>query len=210
MVKLAARVRTQIFIMNSEGVKVSGRVCSREGFTFLEILLVVVLAGLLASVAGGIYVGTHRRALVKKGAMDFLLAAKYARITAIESQGECRMKLDRGENKFVLVVGQADGFGDVEDVVVKDLYFKPTVFEGDVKFEEVSIRPSGSEAAMEESQDTITFWPDGSANESLVQIGDGKSHYTVRVSAVMGRVMLFEGLAENVESDSVDLDEVEF
>jgi len=215
MVKLAAKGKTRIYIMNDNGddINFSGRVFSGgflgRGFTFLEILLVVFLAGLLASVAGGVYVGTYKRMMVKKGAMDFLLAARYARITAVERQSRCRLKLDSAEGKYVMLVDESDEFGVVEEAVVKDLYFKPRALEGDVGFEGISIRRR-VEVPVYGEGDVITFFPDGSADESLIQIGDGKTHFTVKISAIAGRVKIFDGLAVEVSSDSVDLDEVEF
>ncbi|HPS55730.1 MAG TPA: prepilin-type N-terminal cleavage/methylation domain-containing protein [Sedimentisphaerales bacterium] len=61
---------------------------NKLGFTIIEMLLVAVLIALLATVAAGTYAGTHQKALVKKSACDFLLAAKYAKILAIEYQSE--------------------------------------------------------------------------------------------------------------------------
>ncbi len=52
------------------------------GFTIVEMLVVVVIIALIASVGGGIYVGTYKRMLVEKAARDFVLAAKYATIPA--------------------------------------------------------------------------------------------------------------------------------
>ena len=52
-----------------------------------------------------------------------------------------------------------------------------------------------------------SFSPDGTAQTALVQIGDGKNHLTVSISAVTGRSKVYSDTADNVKSDTIDLDE---
>lgn len=180
----------------------------RAGFTFLEMTLVVVLAGLIASAAGGIYIGTYKRMLVKKSAIDFLLAAKYARITAIERQCLCRIKPDVSAGSFVMVVEEKGTSEQVGEIAVRDLYFKPMQFKGEVKFENIKIRPAeGGRANESENQNMITFFSNGRADNAVIQIGDGQNHFTVKVSAITGRAEICEGTADDITSDTVDLDE---
>ena len=99
------------------------------GFTIAELLAVIVIISLICGIGGGIYVGTYKRMLVEKATDDILLAAKYARIIAIEKQKPCRMKFDLINNGFQLTL---DGFDDKtrlsQSVTVRDLYFKPVKF----------------------------------------------------------------------------------
>jgi hypothetical protein len=92
--------------------------------------------------------------------------------------------------------------------IVKDYYCKPVQFQGDVVFEAVEIVPSGwnTESAGEE-QKTITFSPNGTAQSSVIQIGDGKTHYSISISPATGRAKMFFGTAENVKVGTTDLDE---
>ncbi len=41
----------------------------------------------------------------------------------------------------------------------------------------------------------------------MIQIGDGENHLTVSISAVTGKAKIFEGTADKVKSDTIDLDE---
>ena len=177
----------------------------RLGFTIVEMLLVTVVIVLLVSVAGGYYTRTYERALVEKSARDFLLAAKYARMLAIERQSKCQLKLNIANNGFVLVLEGLDKeTEEAQQLTVKDLYFKPVKFTKKVKFEEVRIRSTEPE---EEEQNIITFLPNGTAAEAVVQIGDGDNHFTVCISAVTGKARIYAKSAQTVKSDSIDLDE---
>ena len=179
------------------------------GFTLVEILAVVVLIVLISSVGGGIYVGTHRKALAEKSARDFLLAAQYARILAIERQSRCRLKLDAAENGFTLTIDEFNNdTKQTEQVIVRDLYFKPVQFAGKVKFESIRIETTDLEYGFgAEGQNTITFSSDGTAQGAVVQIGDGENHYTARISASTGKAKIYAGTAKTVKSDTIDLDQ---
>ena len=179
------------------------------GFTLVEVLLVVVLLALIGGVGGGIYVGTYKKALVKKTARAFLLACKYARITAIERQQICRLVLDTEKNGFVLTVKELDGStGRFETVALRDLYFKPVEMPDDVKFEEIQIRQTGERQIFEaDTKKTIMFQPDGTAQSATVQIGDGENHYSVSICAATARARVRYGKAEDMKSDTIDLDE---
>ena len=175
------------------------------GFTITEMLVVVVIIALVASVGGGIYVGTYKRMLVEKAARDFVLAAKLARIMAIERQTPYKIKLaaDAANNGFGLVIDEFNQETEqTEQVVVRDLYFKPVEFGGDVKFEGVQITPAGWEAATETDEaGEIVFSPSGTADSAVIQIGDGKNHYTVSISAATGRATMYFGTAEKVKEE---------
>jgi hypothetical protein len=53
----------------------------------------------------------------------------------------------------------------------------------------------------------IVFSPNGTAQMAVIQIGNGKTHYTISVSAATGRAKMVYGTAEKVKPTSVDLDQ---
>jgi Tfp pilus assembly protein FimT len=179
-----------------------------KGFTVSELLLVVVIIGLVTGAGAGLYVGTFRKMQVEKAAYDFFLAAKYARLMAIEKQSQYKMELDLANNEFYLTTVQWDEqSGQSQQEIVKNYYFKPVQFQGDVVFESVEIVPNGWETdSASEEQQTITFSPNGTAQSSIVQIGDGKTHYSINISPATGRAKMFFGTAENVTVNTIDLD----
>ncbi|MHC4396103.1 MAG: GspH/FimT family protein [Planctomycetota bacterium] len=179
------------------------------GFTITEMLLVVVLIVLVAGVGGSFTVGTYKKMLTEKAAREFLLAAKYARITAIERQSTCRIELDAKNNSFALTIDRLDDqAGETEKLIVQDLFFKPTELPADVEFEDVKIDSAGSEEPLEQAEShSIAFSPDGTAQSAVIQIGDGKNHITISISAATGKVKVYKGTAKEVKVGIIDLDE---
>ncbi len=194
-----------------------------SGFTLIEILTVVVVIVLMASMGGGIYLGTYKATIVKKAARDFELGAKYARMTAIETQRPCTMRLDIVNQAFVVTrqTAQAAETHEVNEtneternetgeIILRDVWFRPVKFEGEVKFEGVQVASAGMDASdtrdEPEGQRTIFFRPDGTAENAVVQVGDGKTHYTVIITAATGKTKVQFGTGEDIAFSTVDLD----
>jgi Tfp pilus assembly protein FimT len=185
--------------------KVKSKPC---GFTVAELLAVIVLIALIGSVGGGIYVGTHRKLLAEKAARDIVLAAKYARIMAIEKQRPYMMEFDTVNNGFQLTCSSlGEQTEAATPMIVRDVYFKPVQFGGDVKFEDIKIAPIGSQTEVDVDEQTgIVFQPNGTAQLAVIQVGDGKNHFTVSITAATGKAKMYSGTAENVKVTTVDLD----
>jgi len=179
------------------------------GFTIVEMLIVTALVALLATAGGGIYLGTYKRLLVKNSARDFLLAARYARIVAVERQRPCTLEIDETNGRFWLRVDLPNEQSqETEKVIVRDFYNRPVEFGGDVKFESVQLSSNDSEQTfMPEQQREIVFQPDGTAQAAVIQIGDGENRYSVAISAVTGKAKVYFGTADQVEVTTIDLDE---
>jgi len=177
-----------------------------SGFTLTELLLVITIIALIGGIGGGMYAGTYKRLLVEKAARQFLLTARYARIMAVERQRPYELQLS--PTGFALMTTELNlQTGQNEKTVVRNLNCRPVEFAGDVKFEDVRITTmsAGQEAAGEEEQ-MVVFLPNGSAASTVVQIGDGKSHYTVAIVAATGKASFFDGPAEEVKTATIDLD----
>ena len=181
-----------------------------RGFTLGEVLMVVLIIGLIAGSGTGLYVGTFKKLRVQRAAYDLLLTAQYGRILAIEQNVRCTLVLDAANNAFWLTKPQQDQQGEeVGEQMVRDPYCKPVELEGDITFESVQIALGALETEEDtetESQQNIVFSPDGSAQTAAVQIGNGKTSYTVSINAATGRAKLYFGTTEKVKVTSTDLD----
>jgi len=182
---------------------------SEHAFTIAEILAVVMIIALLAGLGGGMYVGTFKKSLVRRAGKDFLLAAKYARIKAIEQGSSCVIEIGEDKQSFALVVREFDEFsGESERREIRDLYTRPVTFEEDVEFEQVNIEGQQESFFLLDDGENkrIEFAPDGTARNAVVQIGDKKTHFTVVITGSTGQVTMREGTVDEVESKVIDLD----
>lgn len=186
--------------------KVNSKEC---GFTLVEVLVVVVIIGLLGGLGGGVYIGTYKKLLVEKAARDFFLTAKYARIMAIEKQRQYKIVLDTANNGFHLATTELDEEGgQTEQMIVRDSFCKPVKFNDATQFVNIQITPIGFEATTKEDEDeqSIVFSANGTAQTALIQIGDGKTHYTITISAATGKTKVYDGIVEDVDVGVIDLD----
>lgn len=175
------------------------------GFTIIELLLVVSIIALMAGASGAMYFGTYKRMLVEKAAREVLLAAKYARIIAIEKQKRCKLMLDDTNSSYLLTMPGANSQTDGGQSVITNQYTKPHQFAGDVKFEQIQITSTarGGDAGAES---VIVFRPNGTADMAVLQIGDGKNHCTVYISAATGKGRIESGEAMETGLEVLDLD----
>lgn len=185
-----------------------GRRC---GFTLVELLVVVAIIAVAGGAGIGLYAGTSERLRVEKAARSFLLTARYARIMAIEKQREYRIQIDSEKAGFALATTEWNESSEqFAETVVRDYYCKPVEFEGAVRFEDVKVVATGVEETQEEdesAEQAIRFSPDGSAQAVVVQIGDGRRHYTISISAATGKAKItFGELKELAEVGTIDLD----
>ncbi len=179
-----------------------------HGFTLTEILLVVAMIAMVGGLGSGYCVGTYKRLLVEKAARQFLLMARYARIMAIEQQRPYELMIDPNNQGFFLATAEADPeTGESQKTIVRDFFCKPVQFEGEVKFENVQMTLSaGGSSEAGEAEQKIMFLPNGSAESAILQIGDGKSHYSIAVVAATGKASLYAGEVKEIQTASIDLD----
>lgn len=181
-----------------------------RAFTIIEILVVVVLLAMFATAAITAYFGTYKRLLVEKAANDIYLAAKYARLVAVEKQKSCVLAMDSETSGFALMLSQTDVEGQMENGdVIANQYSRPDTFADGVMYEKITIVPSGEPDEDAQTENVITFYPDGTADNAIIQIGDGKNVYTVSIQAATGKAKIKRGILEEMTMSVVDLDAVE-
>jgi prepilin-type N-terminal cleavage/methylation domain-containing protein len=177
---------------------------TNKAFTLVEVLVTVLVIGMLALVGGGLYVGSWHKRLLEKNAKELLLAAKYARITAIEQQTPCHLRLDRQKGRFWLAQRVA---GSEEDAMIKNPYARPRQLADGVLFENIRIQSRSEDVPDSGGEgDTIVFSPDGTADQAAIALGDGRSRFVIRVSPDNAKTVLQTDPQKQAENPVIDLD----
>ena len=207
---LTSQTIKSCFVRPTDGACARRHATRAAGFSLIELLAVVVLISLMASATGGMAYGTYRKMLVEKAAKKVYLAAKYARLLAVERHMHCRLILDKESRSFCLTLGGGDLTSEGAAVkLISDAYSKPTQFGGEVEFEQIMVISSLQAETETDSKDelkTIVFYPNGTADTAALQIGDGKNHYAVYVLAATGKTKVRLGEANEMPVEIVDLD----
>ena len=93
--------------------------------------------------------------------------------------------------EFYLVTTLVDEKNETaEEVIIQESLVAPVVLEGYVTIEDVRILSNDNNIGSNSDMYIISFLPDGTSQTAVVQIGDGKNHYTI----------------ENVKIDLYDID----
>ena len=181
-----------------------------NGFTLVELLVVVALIALVAGAGGGIYLGSYKRRVLERSAHELLLAAKYARVVAVERQQPCKLQFDRLRNRFWLVVDDLNQVNrQMEERIINNQYNKPVQLKEQVRLANILIQSVGAgvRGGSDEQRDEVVFYPDGTADSAVVTVGDGRSLYTMFVSSATGKAKLKFGPPDNRMNETIDLDE---
>jgi len=181
----------------------------QRGFTIAEVLLVALIIGLIAGSGTGLYVGTYQKLRVQRAAYDFFLTAQYARIMAIENACRYTLQMDTSGQAFLLSTLQENEEGEATEQIVTDLFCRPVQFEGNIVFEAVQFMQMDTNMdadTEDEEQQSIVFSPNGTAQAAVIQIGNGKTHYAISISAATGQAKIYFGTTENVKVMSTDMD----
>ena len=180
-------------------------IARKNGFTLLELLAVAAMIALLFSVSFASYGRTFNRWAVEQNARQLYMAARSARLYAVEHQQDCTLVLDRENRQFFLMVeGLDDGVSKEGMGLVSTPWSRNVELQKHVSFETVKI--AGRD---EDIEGGIVFRSDGTADNAAIQLGDGKVHYTVMVNGGTSRARLLIGEAKELQTDQIDLDMME-
>ena len=170
-----------------------------SGFTLVELLMVAVIVALLAGATVKVTMGTYKKMAIERSAKEIMLAAKYARIAAVEKGKTYELIFDAGQNAFALVCGGRP---------VSNQYTKPGTLTGDAVFEKISIASFFQAGSADGEDNAITFNSDGSADAAVIQLGGGKNQYTIYVAPATGKAKVVAGVADDEMIGVIDLDEI--
>ena len=205
MDKKAVMVTTQKFTMSNFR--------RRWAFTVAELMLVIIILVLLAGFSGAYYVGTYKKASLKSAARNLLLMGRYARLRAIEDGQACRLYLDNAHRQLYVVVPVFDAVSQTQkQTIVSNPYCRKMTLDNGIEFEYVDVTPAmGESETGGDSDGCINFYPDGSCDSAVVQMGNGRHSMTAVFSSAYARIKIYEGSMNIVEAGMqvVDLDTVD-
>ena len=174
-----------------------------SGFTLIELLAVAAVIALAAFGSVSLLMRDNQKWEVRRTAQQLALAAKAARIQAVQNASPFRLLLDQQNRRFFVVGASSDPLDDSEETVISTPYSRPVSLPASVQFEKIIIADNPEELSE------IEFLPNGSAKTAVIQIGSGQVHATVTVLQATGRVKVTEGELETITLDRIDLDEIE-
>jgi len=201
MVRKGATLITRTFTTNN---------VRRRGFTFAELMLVIVILALVAGFSGSYYMGTYKKESLRTSAKALLLMGKFARMYAIEQGRTCQLRLDDVGKRFYLVGPVFDASSQTKkQKIIRNPYCRKRTLENGIEFEFVDIEPALGEGEVElDDNNCIHFYPDGSCDSAVVQMGNGRHRMTALFSSAYAKITVLEGAADEVEDTLrvIDLD----
>jgi len=144
-----------------------------KGFTLFEILVVLVLMALVATISAPFVSRSLGRAEAKGSAHDVAAALRRARSEAVVRNTDVVLTVDVNDRSF-----RIDGAAphDLPPALAVELFTAQT--------EQIT-----------DDSGNIRFFPDGSSTGGEVVLGDGKSTFHVQVDWLTGRVSVIDAAA---------------
>lgn len=183
-----------------------------NAFSLVEMLVVVLVISMMALAGGNYFNGTLKNLQMRSAVRSLMLTCKHAKLRAITESTTCKLAIDELEQKYAPIVkvrteSQTAQPGD--EVILKNQYLGSTELPGSVEFELIMIMPRSEiiETDQQESEyQFVNFYPDGTADAAVIQLGDGKRSMTVSIWPATARVTVNQGTMDNLLPQTIDLD----
>ncbi|HMM65350.1 MAG TPA: GspH/FimT family pseudopilin [Dokdonella sp.] len=141
---------------------------SSRGFTMIEMIVVIVLIGIVASVVAFSFAKSLSSARVQAASRDLVAALRYTRGQAIVKGEQKVLMLDLEKNAY-----QAPGKGEIE--LPKDMVLRLTTAQ-----KELTSASAGG----------IRFFPDGSSTGGNIAVVLGEREWKINVGWLTGEITL--------------------
>lgn len=152
-----------------------GKTKSLTGFTLLELLVVLTIAGLLAALIPPLYSKAVPGARLKTTARDLAISLREARSSAISSGS--RIDLTLHSEPMSYAVGNESAVQLPSGVIMTAHDYLAAA--------DASLSDSN---ALTDEDIVIRFFPDGSSNGAVVKMANSGTSYRVDVSWLMGDI----------------------
>jgi len=146
-----------------------------RGFTLLEIMVVMVIAGLMIALVPPMFSGAVSGTKLKGSARDLAIVLRETRSKAIIHNTEQLVHLDLKEPRYR--VGNS----------------KPQALPANV---DMAVEVVTGARVEEEAQHVVRFFPDGSSSGELITLSGGKRAYYLQLNWLTGSITITEGLTD--------------
>ena len=187
-------------------VKTRTLATGNRGFTLVEIIVVVVIISVLATmIVPGMYAG-RSLAQLRGSARQLLVAAQYGRDFATTRRCKCRLMIDLDKQQYALAFQQDPQRNPSEFVRLSTALGRVQRLADGLRFGQVRIEPREGYDQPPERIDYITFEPSGQADSAVLEITNGEQTYSVLIVPYTGYAKLIEGTTSELPNDRLDLD----
>jgi len=155
------------------------------GFTLLELLVVLTIAGLLVTLVPPLYSKAVPGARLKMAARDFAGALREARSRAVGT----------GRPIDISLAGDPPSYVIGDDGAIE---LPRSVFMATENYFANSGAPPFGPMAVEGRSLAIRFYPDGSSTGAIVNVSNGSATYRVTVSWLIGAIKVSEVAGDGI------------
>lgn len=149
---------------------------STSGFTLLEMMVVLVIAGLMLALVPPLFSGAVSGTKLKGSARDLAIALRETRSLAIMHNTEQLVRLDLETPRYRIGNGKPLLLPDGVDMAVQTV--------------------TGAGAA-DRTQHVVRFFPDGSCSGEMITLSGGSHAYHLQLGWLTGRITITEGLRDD-------------
>lgn len=148
---------------------------SARGFTLLEILVVMVIAGLMIALVPPLFSAAVTGTKLKSSARDLAVALRETRSQAIIRNSEQLVHLDLESARYR--IGNKKPRGLPVDVIM-------------------AVQLITGDHVEEKAQHVLRFFPDGSTSGELITLNGGNRAYYLQLNWLTGSITITEGLRD--------------
>lgn len=149
---------------------------STSGFTLLEMMVVLVIAGLMIALVPPLFSGAVSGTKLKGSARDLAIVLREARSKAIIHNTEQLVHLDLEALRYRVGNG------------------KPLALPKDVA---MAVEVVTGASAERMAQHVVRFFPDGSSSGELITLSGGNHAYYLQLNWLTGSITITEGLRDD-------------
>ena len=146
-----------------------------RGFTLMEILVVMVIAGLMIALVPPLFSGAVSGTKLKGSVRDLAVVLRETRSQAIITNSEQIVRLDLETPRYR--VGSAEPRAFPEDVAI-------------------AVELVSGARVAETAQHVLRFFPDGSSSGELITLSGGNRAYYLQLNWLTGSITITEGLVD--------------